>query len=161
GPATVSVQATPGASSVSQTANFTITTPAGSQTLTAALRVGSAPILHADPPVLLYPLRATGPQVLPVTAPAGTLTSSAPWVSIDSANAITIDPAGLCTGLNTATISGSSASIPVVAMGPPSMSASPANGSGASQTFTFTFSDPYGWRDLSVVNMLINSALEG
>jgi sugar lactone lactonase YvrE len=36
----------------------------------------------------------------------------------------------------------------------------PSGGSGA-QTFTFRFSDPKGWQDLDVLNVLINSALDG
>jgi hypothetical protein len=38
---------------------------------------------------------------------------------------------------------------------------SPAAGSGSSRTFTFTFSDPNGWQDLNVVNVLINDFLDG
>ena len=38
---------------------------------------------------------------------------------------------------------------------------SPAAGSGLSQTFTFTFSDPNGWENLGVVNILINNFLDG
>jgi len=38
---------------------------------------------------------------------------------------------------------------------------SPAQGSGTSTTFTFTFSESTGWQNLDVVNMLINSALDG
>jgi hypothetical protein len=38
---------------------------------------------------------------------------------------------------------------------------SPAQGSGTSADFTFTFSDASGWQNLVVVNMLINSALDG
>ena len=37
----------------------------------------------------------------------------------------------------------------------------PGSGSGASQTFTFIFTDPNGYQDLSVVNVLINSGLNG
>jgi len=37
----------------------------------------------------------------------------------------------------------------------------PAAGSGPSQTMTFTFKDPRGWQDLDVVNILINSFLDG
>jgi len=37
----------------------------------------------------------------------------------------------------------------------------PAFGSGFSQAFTFQFFNPAGWRDLSVVNILVNSALDG
>jgi sugar lactone lactonase YvrE len=43
---------------------------------------------------------------------------------------------------------------------PTPAAANPANGSGSS-TFTFTFDDPRGWQDLGVVNILINSALDG
>ncbi len=38
---------------------------------------------------------------------------------------------------------------------------SPGAGSGLSQTFTFTFSDPNGWENLGVVNILINNFLDG
>ncbi|MGD0618378.1 MAG: SBBP repeat-containing protein, partial [Bryobacteraceae bacterium] len=39
--------------------------------------------------------------------------------------------------------------------GPTAVSASP-GGAGSSQTFTFTFSDPSGWQNLGVVDVLIN-----
>jgi len=39
--------------------------------------------------------------------------------------------------------------------------ASPGEGSGFSQTMTFTFTDPRGWQDLDVVNVLINNFLDG
>jgi hypothetical protein len=38
---------------------------------------------------------------------------------------------------------------------------SPQSGNGASQTLLFTFTDPRGWRDLDVVNVLINNFLDG
>jgi hypothetical protein len=38
---------------------------------------------------------------------------------------------------------------------------SPASGTGNSQIFTFTFSDPDGWQNLSVVNVLVNFWLDG
>ena len=41
--------------------------------------------------------------------------------------------------------------------GPPN----PARGTGANQTFVFTFSDPQGWQELDVVNILINNFLDG
>ncbi|SPF54062.1 exported hypothetical protein [Candidatus Sulfopaludibacter sp. SbA4] len=48
------------------------------------------------------------------------------------------------------------------ASGTPSVvSAQPASGSGASQSFTFQFSDSAGAQDLSVMNVLINNALDG
>jgi len=37
----------------------------------------------------------------------------------------------------------------------------PGAGSSAGQTFTFTFSDSGGWQNLTVVDVLINSALDG
>ena len=42
----------------------------------------------------------------------------------------------------------------VIASGPPS-------GSGATQTFTFQFSEPTGYQNLGVVNVLINNVLDG
>jgi len=48
------------------------------------------------------------------------------------------------------------------ASGSPSASGtSPGFGTGSSQTFTFTFSDPAGYQNLSVVDVLISNALDG
>ena len=41
------------------------------------------------------------------------------------------------------------------------VSVSPAGGSGFSSSFTFTFSDPKGYTDLGVVNVLVNNVLDG
>jgi hypothetical protein len=51
--------------------------------------------------------------------------------------------------------------IPRASSAPATAAPNPASGSGASQTFTFTFSDPAGWQNLSVVDVLINPALDG
>jgi len=40
-------------------------------------------------------------------------------------------------------------------------SLTPARGAGLSQVFSFTFTDNLGWQNLNVVNILINSALDG
>jgi hypothetical protein len=40
-------------------------------------------------------------------------------------------------------------------------SSDPASGSGSTQNFAFTFSDTNGWQQLTVVNVLINSVLDG
>jgi hypothetical protein len=40
------------------------------------------------------------------------------------------------------------------------VSTNPSSGSTAFQTFTFTFSDPNGYQDLDIVNVLINSSLD-
>jgi len=44
---------------------------------------------------------------------------------------------------------------------PAAVGVSPASGSGSNQTMVFTFSDPRGWQDLGVVNILINTFLDG
>jgi len=44
---------------------------------------------------------------------------------------------------------------------PAPATASPASGNGSSQTFVFTFTDPRGWQDLDVVNVLINNFIDG
>jgi len=44
---------------------------------------------------------------------------------------------------------------------PVTVAANPAAGSGPTQSFTFQFSDPAGYQNLSVVNVLINSVLDG
>ncbi|SPF52309.1 hypothetical protein SBA4_50012 [Candidatus Sulfopaludibacter sp. SbA4] len=44
---------------------------------------------------------------------------------------------------------------------PAAAGVSPASGSASSLTMVFTFSDPRGWQDLGVVNILINNFLDG
>jgi len=44
---------------------------------------------------------------------------------------------------------------------PQAISANPAAGGGANQTFTFVFSDADGWQQLGVMNILINRFLDG
>jgi hypothetical protein len=46
-------------------------------------------------------------------------------------------------------------------LAPVPMAPSPQSGSGTSQTMVFTFSDPRGWQDLGVVNVLINNFIDG
>ena len=45
--------------------------------------------------------------------------------------------------------------------GPSADGVSPGSGSAYSQTFTFTFSDSAGWQTLGVMDVLINSAIDG
>jgi hypothetical protein len=45
--------------------------------------------------------------------------------------------------------------------GPAAASVSPGGGYGSSQSFTFTFSDPSGWQNLGVVDVVINRFLNG
>ena len=63
-------------------------------------------------------------------------------------------PTQWTTGTGTASVTPSNRT-PVV------VSASPGAGTAASQAFTFTVSDADGWQDLGVVNVLVNSALDG
>ena len=61
----------------------------------------------------------------------------------------------------TSSISGTSAPIHLNfggALGP--ISVAPGFGSGNNQILTFVFNDPLGWQDLSVVNVLVKSALD-
>jgi streptogramin lyase len=44
---------------------------------------------------------------------------------------------------------------------PVTVAANPASGSGNAESFTFQFSDPSGYQNLGVVNVLINSVLDG
>jgi len=56
----------------------------------------------------------------------------------------------------------SSNAFPFVLQNPPSvLAAGPGSGSGTTQTFTVTFSDPNGYQNLQVADVLINSALDG
>jgi len=57
----------------------------------------------------------------------------------------------------TVTQSGSPSPVPA----PTPAGVGPGAGSGSTQTFTFTFEDSNGYTDFSVVNVLINSALDG
>ncbi|SPF51805.1 conserved exported hypothetical protein [Candidatus Sulfopaludibacter sp. SbA4] len=62
----------------------------------------------------------------------------------------------------TPSIAATSAPVAVTAVGQPApLSANPAAGSGSSQPLTFTFTDPQGYQALGVVNILINTALDG
>ena len=67
------------------------------------------------------------------------------------------------TDSTTASITGTSNAIALSFSGVSlaAVSASPAAGGGPVQAFAFTFTDPFGWRDLSVVNVLINNSLDG
>jgi hypothetical protein len=59
-------------------------------------------------------------------------------------------------------ITGTSPPIAVAAPLPPvPVSAFPSGGNASSQTFTFTFTDPRGYQDLSVINILVNDFLDG
>jgi len=50
---------------------------------------------------------------------------------------------------------------PVTLVPPAPVGVSPASGGGLSQTMTFTFTDPLGWQDMAVADILINNALDG
>ena len=55
----------------------------------------------------------------------------------------------------------SAALFSVQAQTPTAVGVGPAAGSGAASTMTFTFSNPNGWQNLGVVNVLVNNNLDG
>jgi uncharacterized repeat protein (TIGR01451 family) len=64
--------------------------------------------------------------------------------------------------VNADPLAGTAASSFIVLNGTPvAVSGQPPSGTGSSQTFTFQFSHPRGWQNLGVLNVLINSALDG
>jgi len=58
-------------------------------------------------------------------------------------------------------LAGTSSSSFILGGVPVTVAANPAAGNGGTQSFTFQFSDPAGYQNLSVVNVLINSVLDG
>jgi hypothetical protein len=50
---------------------------------------------------------------------------------------------------------------PTISSGPSVVSMNPQSGNGVAQTFTFTFDDTAGYANLDVINVLINSSLDG
>jgi hypothetical protein len=82
---------------------------------------------------------------------------------VGSAGTVPVSVSNPAPGVSSAsfpfTVTGSPATVP---SGPPSpLGVVPAAGNGFGQPMTFTFSDPRGWADLNVVNILINDALDG
>jgi len=55
----------------------------------------------------------------------------------------------------------SSTSFIVLAGSPVAVGGTPASGTGSTANFTFQFSDPSGYQNLSVVNVLMNNFLDG
>jgi len=95
-------------------------------------------------------------QTASVTVVAQVNSSVAPGTVVDDSVSAASDGVNLDLGAGTAT-----ASLIVLAGTPVAVGGSPAFGSGPSQSFTFQFSDPAGYQQLGVVNVLINSALDG
>ncbi|HYW43116.1 MAG TPA: hypothetical protein VE959_09685 [Bryobacteraceae bacterium] len=125
--------------------NFSVTAEDSNNTTVTGYQ-GTVHFSSTDPAAVL-PANAT------LTNGEGTfsaaLDTSGPQ-SITAADTVT----GSITGTsNTIVVSSTAATVP--------MGVSPAFGSGSSSTFVFTFSDPRGWQDLDVVNVLVNSVLDG
>jgi hypothetical protein len=96
--------------------------------------------------------------------------TTAPWISITAGNSGSGDgtvsfsiAANAAAGPRTGTLEIAGRSVTVTQLGtaPVPGQASPASGGGGSQVFTFTFSDPNGWQDPDVVNVLVNFWLDG
>jgi sugar lactone lactonase YvrE len=87
-------------------------------------------------------------------ASATKLTASVPATLITSAGIATVtvvDPGAVTSGGVGFTIQ----------FGPAATAVSPGAGKGANQTFAFTFSDPVGYQNLGVLDVLINNYLDG
>ena len=82
------------------------------------------------------------------------LTASVPAALIASAGMATITVA------NPGAVTSGGVGFPIQS-GPEATAVSPGAGNGASQTFTFTFSDPAGYQNLGVLDVLINNYLDG
>jgi hypothetical protein len=82
------------------------------------------------------------------------LTASVPAALIASAGMATV------TVVNPGAVTSGGVGFPIQS-GPAATAVSPGAGIGASQTFTFTFSDPSGYQNLGVLDVLINNYLDG
>src|SRR5262249_959507 len=74
--------------------------------------------------------------------------------------------ASLLTSANAATLgklstNGANVNLTYVVAPPAPVSVMPSSGTNSSATYTFTFSDPRGYQDLGVLNVLVNNALDG
>jgi len=93
-------------------------------------------------------------------APASvTATSLTVPVTIAADAPLGVQGIRVTTGTETVTLAGSFTVSPGLPLG--IITASPQSGNGATQTMTFTFTDPRGWQDLGVVNVLINNFIDG
>jgi hypothetical protein len=82
------------------------------------------------------------------------LTASVPATLIASAGIATVAV------VNPGAVTSGGVGFPIQS-GPEATAVSPGAGNGASQTFTFTFSDPSGYQNLGVLDVLINNYLDG
>jgi hypothetical protein len=193
GPGILFVEVNPaGLSTGTYQATIMIATPNGIQGLAVTLTVTASPVLQLFPGSINQSLPASSGlsssavQLLPSdnSSQPVALSSNTSWITIGGATSNTapatyetlIDPANLCNGLNSGSLTAMSnagnspLTIPVTvlisgasatcegSMGPIS-AVSPYGGQ--SQTMTFTFIDGQGWQHLDLVDILINSALDG
>jgi hypothetical protein len=82
------------------------------------------------------------------------LTASVPAALIASAGMAAV------TVVNPGAVTSGGVGFPIQS-GPAATAVSPGTGNGASQAFTFTFSDPSGYQNLGVLDVLINNYLDG
>jgi len=114
--------------------------------------------ITAGPDGALWFAEEAGSKIGRITA-AGLITEYPVPTPNSGPFGITVGPDGALwfTEANGNNIGRASISSSTPSPGPPTPSA----GSGLSQSFVFTFSDQAGWQDLDVVNILINSVLDG
>ncbi|MEZ5351926.1 MAG: BACON domain-containing carbohydrate-binding protein [Bryobacteraceae bacterium] len=151
----------------------------------ATIAVGSASITVTQAgSACSYGLTATSANV---ASPGAVLsvsviaTPGCPWIAAANAPWITVDPAqgsGFGNGSASYSVEANPGSAPRVGTltvagltftvsqagnaGPPAIAGvSPASGTGASGVFAFSFTDPDGFADLHILNVLINNAIDG
>ena len=154
---------------------ITISAPEASnspQTVAVTLTVQAACAYTVNPGSSAVPA-AAGSGSIAVTANSSSCSWSAAsndgWITVTSGNAgLGSGAAGYSVAANagatrtgTLTIAGKTFTITQQGVNVPSpVSLDSLSGSGATHTFVFTFSDPNGWQDLGVLNVMINSILD-
>jgi hypothetical protein len=149
----------------------------GGQTFT--VNQGGTPCPFTLNPASALPPAAGGAASMTVTTAAGcawSANSNAAWITITSGTSgigsgtvnYSVAPNGASTQRTSSiTVAGRSFSITQLAAGvvvspiPSTGVPNPSSGTGSSRSFTFSFTDANGASDLFVLNILINSAIEG
>jgi hypothetical protein len=117
----------------------------GFETLPAGYTLGGAPVPFSLPYTLTGSMNI-GLTNITLTPPNGTPTV------LTSANAGT---------LGKLSTNGANVNLSYSVAPPSPVSVTPSSGTNSSATYTFTFSDPRGYQDLGVLNVLVNNFLDG
>ena len=176
----VIVDVTPTSGSASSAINFTVLPNADLNSRYLSLQIGGNYYSITQAGVCVMSLNSTsfaptaegGSSFVGLTGAGGcswNASSNSAWLSITSGFSGSGDgTVGYSIATNTGaarmgtlTIDGQAFTVNQAAGTVSPVSVSPGSGSGLTQTFTITFDDPNGFADLAVVNVLINSSLDG